>query len=40
MSVIDGIQAVNENLLAVAKVGASAALRAPVTAKSKIRTEI
>lgn len=40
MSVIDGIQAVNENLLAVAKIGASAALRAPMMAKSKIRMEI
>jgi uncharacterized ferredoxin-like protein len=40
MSVIEGIQAVNENLLAVAKVGASAALRAPVMAKSKIKTKI
>lgn len=40
MAVIDGTQAVNENLLAIAKVGASAALRAPVTAKTKIRTEI
>lgn len=40
MSVIDGIQAVNENLLAIAKIGASAALRAPVIAKSKIITEI
>jgi len=40
MSVIEGIQAVNESLLSVAKIGASAALRAPVMAKSKIRTEI
>lgn len=40
MSVINGIQAVNENLLAVAKVGASAALQAPKVANSKIRVEI
>src|SRR3989304_1208048 len=40
MSVIDGIQAVNENLLNMAKVGAAAALRAPKIAKSKIRVEI
>jgi uncharacterized ferredoxin-like protein len=40
MSVIDGVQAANENLLAIAKIGASAALRAPKLADSKIRVEI
>ena len=40
MSVIDGIQAVNENLLAIAKIGASAALRAPVMAQTKTKVEI
>ncbi len=40
MAVIDGSQAVNENLISIAKVGASAALRAPVMARTKIRTEI
>ena len=40
MSVIDGIQAANDNLLEIAKVGAMAALRAPRVAKSKIKVEI
>jgi len=40
MSVIDGILAANEDLLNIAKVGASAALRAPKVANSNIRVEI
>ena len=40
MSVIDGNQAANDNLLEIAKVGAMAALRAPRMAKSKIKVEI
>ena len=40
MAYLDGIQAANDNLLAVAKVGAMAALRAPLLAKTKIKIEI
>jgi uncharacterized ferredoxin-like protein len=40
MPVIDGLQAANENLLAVAKVGATAALSAPKMARTHIKVEI
>ena len=40
MSRIDGVQAANESLIEIAKIGAMAALRAPRMAKSNIMVEI
>ena len=39
MSIIDGVQAANETLIEIAKIGAMAAFRAPKMAKSKIKVE-